>query len=90
MYARQAIFTKYIPCTNFRPSRVKAKCQAGSVTVSWDHSMGSVENHAAAARTLCDKFGWTGRWEAGAGANTGCYVFVQPTDFSGFVIAKPA
>lgn len=89
MYARQAIVTKYIPCTNFRPSRVKAKCQAGSVTVSWDHALDSLGNHANAARTLCERFGWSGRWEAGAGADTGGYVFVQPTDGSAFTVVKP-
>lgn len=31
---RQAISTKYIGPTNYRSARVKASCEAGSVTVS--------------------------------------------------------
>lgn len=86
MYARQAIVTKYIPCTNFRPSRVKAKCQAGSITLSWDHALDLIDNHAAAARALAARFGWSGRWEAGANAGNDGYTFVQPTDASSFTI----
>lgn len=54
----QAIQTKFIPVTNYRPSRVKAWCEAGSLTVCWDHGLNVDENHASAARTLRDKLGW--------------------------------
>lgn len=54
----QAITTKYIPCTDRRPSRVKATCDAGSVVVAWDHSMNVDENHHAAAVALQTKLGW--------------------------------
>lgn len=73
---RQAITTKFLGPTNFRGSRIKASAQAGSVTISYDHSTGSEENHLAAARALCDKFGWG--WPVAGGAlpdGTGnCYV----------------
>lgn len=57
----QAIQTKFLPCTNFRGSRVKAWCEAGSVTVGWDHVLNVDENHAAAAAALAEKLGWIGR-----------------------------
>ena len=56
MYA--AIQTKFLPCTNFRPSRVKAWSQAGSVTLSWDHALDMPENHKAAAIALAAKLEW--------------------------------
>lgn len=55
---RQAITTKFIAPTNSRPARIKATADAGSVTVSWDHSKGISDNHRAAALTLADKFAW--------------------------------
>ena len=35
----QAITTRYLPCTNCRGSRIKAECERGSITVSWDDSL---------------------------------------------------
>lgn len=67
----QAISTKYLGPTNHRGGRVKAKCQAGSVTVEWDHARGIEENHDAACRALLIKLGWTlangykGTWSGG-------------------------
>lgn len=55
---RQAIITKYLGPTDYRCSRVKAKCQAGSVIVSWDSNLGTNENHTAAATLLAQRFGW--------------------------------
>jgi hypothetical protein len=54
----QAIVTKYLGATNFRGSRVKAMASAGSITLSWDHSLNSENNHTAAARALAVKYGW--------------------------------
>lgn len=51
----QAIITKYIPPTNYKPSRVKAKCERGSITISWDYN-GEMDSHLAAAQTLVEKF----------------------------------
>ena len=53
---RQCIRTKFIPCTNFRPSRVKAWCDRGHITVSWRYEMNVDENHAFAIRCLLEKF----------------------------------
>lgn len=56
----QAIRTKYLPATNYKPSRMKASAEAGSVTISWDDEFGQEENHIRAARALAEKFEWTG------------------------------
>ncbi len=54
----QAITTKFIPCTNFKPSRVKAECCAGSITLSWDHAENVEGNHDFAFKALVKKLGW--------------------------------
>lgn len=54
----QAITTKYIGPTNTRGSRVKARCEAGSITVHWDHALDVEDNHTVAAKTLRTKLGW--------------------------------
>lgn len=56
----QAIETKWLGPTNVRGSRVKAKAEAGSITLPWDHSLNSDENHRKAAEALAAKFGWVG------------------------------
>lgn len=63
----QAIVTKYIGPTNFRPGRIKATAAAGSVTVEWDHALNIDNNHARAAEALARKFDWTGCWFIGGG-----------------------
>ena len=55
----QAIQTKYIAPTNFRGTRVVARCCAGKITYSWDHRYDPEENHLAAANSLKIKLGWT-------------------------------
>jgi len=56
----QAIQTKYLPATNNLPSRIKAFCQAGSVTISYPHEHDESGAHYAAAQALLVKLGWTG------------------------------
>lgn len=79
----QAITTKFIGPTNFRGSRIKAKCQAASITVSWDDALGTDDNHDKAAQALASKLGWTGYAYGtlvGGGLPDGtgnCYVFVK-------------
>ena len=84
---RQAITTKFIPCTNAKCSRVKASCERGNITISWDHALNSSENHEKAVKELLTKFEkediakWgqamfsKGTWFGGA-TETG-YIFVQ-------------
>lgn len=53
----QAIITKYLPATNFKGSRIKAKCERGSIIVSHDSAASLPEGpHVAAAQALVDKF----------------------------------
>ena len=53
---RDTITTKYLPTTNTKCERIKATCQRGSVTVSWDYSLNQFGNHAAAVTKLTDQF----------------------------------
>lgn len=52
----QAIQTSFLSPTNHRPSRIKAQCDRGSVTVAWNYGLSVEENHRAAASALCAKF----------------------------------
>ena len=52
----QAIVTKYLPATNTKPSRIKAQCERGSLTVSWSYEGRDEDEHANAAKALCAKF----------------------------------
>lgn len=72
---RQAIITRYLGPTNYRGARVKASCEAGSITVAWNYDFVTSENHRAAAKALIEKLGWVGHW-AGGGLEDG-YVFVD-------------
>lgn len=73
----QVIVTKYFGATDHHGSRVKAKSQAGSVTVPWDHALDVRENHAVAARGLCRKLDWKGLWLGGALPDDTGYAFVK-------------
>ncbi len=56
----QAITTKFLESTNYRCSRVKAECAAGSITRDWNHELDIDENHDAAFRALVRKLNyWT-------------------------------
>lgn len=86
---RQAIVTKYLGPTNFKPSRVKAIAEAGTLTMSWDHGLrNSAGNHDAAARALAEKLGWTGRWYGGGlpDHSGNCYVWSTDSDPHAFEI----
>lgn len=52
----QAIVTRYVPATNSRDSRMKAKCARGSVMISYDYGANDEEAHKAAASALVAKF----------------------------------
>ncbi len=73
----QAITTKYLSPTSVRGARVKATADAGSVTLSWDHSLNTDGNHLTAARALADKFGWSGHLIAGGLPRNAGLVFVM-------------
>lgn len=56
----QAIVTKYFGPTNTKPGRIKASCEAGSITVSYSHDFDTEGCHRQAAEALVEKLGWTG------------------------------
>ena len=52
----QAIQTKYLPCSNVRGSRIKAKCDRGSIVIDYPHELSGDKCHIAAADALIAKF----------------------------------
>jgi len=83
---RQAITTKFLGPTNFRGSRVKATCQAGTLTVQWEDAWDVEKNHTHAAEALASRLGWIGDdsdWQlVGGGLPDGtgnAYVLVRST-----------
>jgi hypothetical protein len=76
---RQAIVTRYTGPTNTRGSRVIASCDAGRVTVSWDHALDVAGNHEAACLALVAKLEWSGSWLGGA--HDRVYVWVRAEVF---------
>lgn len=78
----QAIQTRWLGPTNFRGSRVKATCEAGSVTLGWDYGAGNdsglgdvMANHDRAARAMIERMGWHGAWVRGC-LPSGGFVYV--------------
>lgn len=85
MYA--AITTRYFGPTNTRGSRIKATCQAGSVTIPYDYSGNTDEVHTKAAKALAKKMEWRGHWYGGCLPDGRGYAFVCCTKgTSDFVI----
>jgi hypothetical protein len=54
----QAIITKYLPATATKGSRIKATCDAGSITISYPHELSGQAVHRTAAEALAAKLGW--------------------------------
>jgi hypothetical protein len=73
----QAITTKFLGPTDSRGARVKARAQAGSVTVPWNHALGVEDNHIRAAQALAIKMDWQGNWRGGALPDDTGYAFVR-------------
>lgn len=84
---RQAISTKYLAPTNHKGARIKATCDAGSVTIAWEYEISDLQNYAEAARALCLKLGWTGKYVMGG--NGGGYTFVlEAAESFGFQLTE--
>lgn len=62
----QAIQTKYHGPTNSNGSRFTARCDAGRITVPYDHALGVEDNHIRAAKALMSKLGWQAALFTGA------------------------
>lgn len=55
----QAITTKFLGPTDTKGPRIKAMCQAGSLTYSWNYELGVEGNHRKAAFDLQASLGWS-------------------------------
>lgn len=76
----RAIITKYHGPTNFEGSRYSASdCDGNRVTIECDYSLNSDENHARAARTLCEQMGWKGHMIGGWTKDGMTWVFSNST-----------
>lgn len=74
----KAIQTKFIGPTETRGARVKAWVKGHAATVSWDHGLEVVDNHASAARKLVASLEWDGRLVGGTLPDeTMAWVFVD-------------
>ena len=62
----QAIETRVIPATTHKPTRIKATCWAGSVTISYQCE-GMDKAHKEACLALLTKLEWLeyGKWTGG-------------------------
>ena len=100
IHARQAIVTRYVCPTNTKPSRIRAKCDRASITISMPLEVSGADAHAVAVRELLAKFAeedgtdssWPSfdRWVCGGmpQSSKDAYVWVQlPAPFSA-AIAK--
>ena len=70
----QAITTKYLGPTNTKGRRIKASCEAGSITVYYDYEFSVSENHDSACKALLAKLEWNGTYIGGGYANGYIYV----------------
>lgn len=75
----QAVRTTYHGPGNVHGSYISAKASAGTARHGYDHALTLAGNHLAAARKLCQKYGWTGTYVAG-GSWDGDYYWVCVDD----------
>ena len=72
----QAIQVKYLPATNFKPTRLKAWVQGNnSVTQSKSYELSDYDNACEVAYSLALKLNWNCKFRGGSIPN-GDYVFV--------------
>ncbi len=78
----KAILTKVLPCTNTKPTRIKAYTEGGNQQVlSWsecdsdDRTQGQA--HLYAAQALADKMHWPGALIGGGIPDGYCFVFAD-------------
>lgn len=71
----QAIKTKYLPATNNKPSRIKAECDADTITIPYDYRLESYDAHRKAMYLLLSKLEWE-PIRVHTGGLSDCYVHV--------------
>lgn len=92
-----AIETYFISPTDTRGARIKARVMEGrtsdgaparSLTLPWDHALGTSDNHVAACEALATRLGWSGEWIEG-GAADGASVWVNSHRPGAVVVVAP-
>lgn len=78
----QAIQTKYLGPSNSHGSRIKATCQAKSITRARDYHLNGEDDHRRVARELAQEMGWHGHWVQGC-LPSGDYAFVSSKRLDG-------
>lgn len=85
---RLSIYTKYLPTTNSRGSRIRATTGESypghTATVGYDYGLSGADVHWQAAKVVADKFNWHGEYIAGTTKDG--YVFTpveNPRFFAG-------
>ena len=85
---RLSIYTKYLPDTNSRGSRIRAATGADrpghTATVGYDYALSGVDVHWQAAKVVADRLNWHGEYIAGTTKDG--YVFTpveNPRFFAG-------
>jgi len=73
----QAITVKFLPATNTKGARYKARCAAGSITVSMDYALDPAPNAVRACKALQKDLGWADRGFVGGVNFNGEHVFVM-------------
>ena len=58
-YLREAIFTKILPITNYKGTRVKAKCSLGEITLSFSYTGDARSEQIRAVKALMLKLNMT-------------------------------
>lgn len=56
----QAIIIKFLPATNTKPTRLKATCKGGSITMCISGGPDLALENRKVVHALCAKMGWTG------------------------------
>jgi len=90
--AMQAIVTRCIGATNYKPARIRATACAGSLIMSRPIEADSDDAvHYAAARALCARFGWHGTLACGGmpDGRSRVFVFIPESVFSGSPLVEP-
>ena len=72
----QAITTRHLPPTALKPARIKAKCLAGSLTITYPTSLEPEQAHQYAAELLMVARQWKGYRLHTGQQHTGDYVHV--------------
>ena len=80
--SRAIIKTKHLPVTNSRGARIKATCQAGSITIGYTYEHSGADAHFEAVKALISKLGLNWGSEFTVGSDTDGYYFIPRDSFN--------